>query len=180
MRRRACSVPLALALLAACSGGAARASPYRNATDAVALAPPGRDGVPVFRGCVLAAARVNGVPPAVLLMLLQVEDGHLGEVSSNPNGTVDIGPFQVNEIWLPAVAGHWGLSIAEAFPILRDNFCGNADAAAWILQRALAGAHGDFWDGVGRYHSTRSDLKTTYLRRVLAAARRMLTGGRHG
>ncbi len=158
----------------------AGASSYRNAPEAVTLVPPGRDGAAVFRGCVLAAARVNGVPPAVLLMLLQVEGGRLGEVSGNRNGSVDIGPFQVNEIWLPAVARHWALPVAEVFPILRDNFCGNADAAAWILGRAVADAHGDFWDGVGRYHSVRSDLKTSYLRRVLAAARRLRTGPRHG
>jgi len=160
--------------------GAARASAYRNAAEAVTLAPSGQDGAAVLRGCVRVAARVNGVPPAVLLMLLQVEGGRLGEVSGNRNGTVDIGPFQVNEIWLPAVARHWGLPVAEAFPILRDNFCGNADAAAWILQGTLAEAHGDFWDGVGRYHSARSDLKATYLRRVLAAARRLRTGQRRG
>ena len=35
----------------------------------------------MFRGCVRVASRVNGVPPAVLLMLLQVEGGRLGEVS---------------------------------------------------------------------------------------------------
>ena len=134
----------------------------------------------VFRSCVRVAARVNGVPPAVLLMLLQVEDGRLGEVSGNRNGTVDIGPFQVNEIWLPDVAQHWALPVVEAFPILRDNFCGNADAAAWILHRSLADAHGDFWDGVGRYHSGRSDLKASYLRRVLATARRMLAGQHNG
>ncbi len=160
--------------------GAATASPYRNAAEAVTLAPPGQDGAAVFRGCVRVASRVNGVPPAVLLMLLQVEGGRLGEVSGNRNGTVDIGPFQVNEIWLPAVARHWGMPEAEAFPILRDNFCGNADAAAWILRGALADARGDVWEGVGRYHSARSDLQAAYLRRVLAAARRLRAGQNRG
>ena len=159
----------------ACAG-TVTASPYCNAPEAVALAPPGQDGAAVLRGCL----RVNGVPPAVLLMLLQVEGGRLGEVSGNRNGTVDIGPFQVNEIWLPTLAQHWGMTVAEAFPILRDNFCGNADAAAWVLHGALADAHGDVWDGVGRYHSARSDLQVAYLRRVLAAARRLRTGQPRG
>ena len=81
---------------------------------------------------------------------------------------------------LPAVAEHWDMPVGEAFPILRDNFCGNADAAAWILRSALADAHGDFWEGVGRYHSTRSDLQAAYLRRVLAAARRLRSGQHDG
>ena len=96
------------------------------------------------------------------------------------NGTVDIGPFQVNEIWLPALARHWGVPEAEAFPILRDNFCGNADAAAWILRGALADARGDVWEGVGRYHSARPGLQAAYLRRVLAAARRLRAGQNRG
>jgi len=160
--------------------GAASASPYRNAAEAVTLVLPGGDAAAVFRGCVRVASRVNGVPPAVLLMLLQLEGGRLGEVSGNRNGTVDIGPFQVNEMWLPAVARHWGMPAAQAFPILRDNFCGNADAAAWILRGALADAHGDVWEGVGRYHSARSDLQAAYLRRVLAAARRLRAGQNRG
>ena len=163
----------------ACAGTAA-ASPYRSAAEAVTLVPPGQDGAAVLRGCVRVASRVNGVPPAVLLMLLQVEGGRLGEVSGNTNGTVDIGPFQVNEIWLPAVARHWGMTVEDAFPILRDNFCGNADAAAWILRGTLADAHGDVWEGVGRYHSARSDLKAAYLRRVLAAARQLRAGQPRG
>ena len=162
------------------TAGTATASRYRNAAGMVTLVPPGQDGAAVLRGCVRVASRVNGVPPAVLLMLLQVEGGRLGEVSGNRNGTVDIGPFQVNEIWLPAVAQHWGMTADEAFPILRDNFCGNADAAAWILRSALADAHGDFWEGVGRYHSARSDLQAAYLRRVLAAARRLRSGQHNG
>ena len=160
--------------------GTVAASPYRSAAEAVTLAPSGQDGAAVLRGCVRVAARVNGVPPAVLLMLLQVEGGRLGEVSGNRNGTVDIGPFQVNEIWLPAVAQHWGMTVEDAFRILRDNFRGNADAAAWVLRGALADARGDFWEGVGRYHSARSDLKAAYLRRVLAAARRLRTGQPRG
>lgn len=130
------------------------------------------------RGCVLAAARANGVPPAVPLM--QVEGGRLGRVSGNTNGTVDIGPWQVNEIRLPEVARRWELTVAEAFPILRDNPCGNADAAAFVFKRALADARGDFREDVGRYHSARPDLKAIHPRKVLAAARRMSPGGRRG
>ena len=178
--RRSLALPVALALLACAGASFARASQYGDAPQAVALAPPGRDGAQVFRGCVLAAARANGVPPAVLLMMLQVEGGRLGRVSGNTNWTVDIGPWQVNEIWLPEVARRWGLSVAEAFPILRDNPCGNADAAAFVFKRALADARGDFWEGVGRYHSARPHLKAIYLRKVLAAARRMLPGDRRG
>jgi hypothetical protein len=48
------------------------------------------------------------------------------------------------------------------------------------LRAGLADAHGDVWEGVGRYHSARSDLQVPYLRRVLAAARRLRTGQPRG
>ena len=65
------------------------------------------DGQATIRGCITAAAKVYRLPPAVLVILLNVEGGSLGRVSPNTNGTVDIGPIQVNEIWLPDVAAHW-------------------------------------------------------------------------
>jgi hypothetical protein len=106
-----------------------------------------------IRGCITAAAKVHRIPPAVLVILLDVEGGSLGRVSPNTNGTVDIGPIQVNEIWLPEVAAHWHATIADVYKALRDNFCANVEAGAWILRRCLDEARGDFWDGVGYYHS---------------------------
>jgi len=50
---------------------------------------------------------------------------------------------------------------------LRDNFCANVEAGAWILRRGLDEANGDFWEGVGIYHSHDPAHKATYLRAVL-------------
>ena len=94
------------------------------------------------------------LPPAVLVILLNVEGGSLGRVSPNTNGTVDIGPMQVNEIWLPERRGALERDDrSDAYKALRDNFCANVEAGAWILRRGLDEARGDFWEGVGYYHS---------------------------
>jgi hypothetical protein len=58
----------------------------------------------VIRGCLTAAARVHRLPPVMLVILLNVEGGSLGRVSPNPNGTVDIGPIQINTVNVPDVA----------------------------------------------------------------------------
>jgi hypothetical protein len=129
-----------------------------------------------IRGCITAAAKVHRIPPAVLVILLDVEGGSLGRVSPNTNGTVDIGPIQVNEIWLPEVAAHWHATIADANKALRDNFCANVEAGAWILRRCLDEARGDFWDGVGYYHSHTPEHKTRYLRDVLRQVLRLRAG----
>ena len=55
----------------------------------------------MIEGCLKAAAELHQVPAGVLVLLLSVEAGRLGEVSQNTNGTVDIGPMQVNDTWVP-------------------------------------------------------------------------------
>ena len=151
----------------------ARASQYGNSPVAVSLATEGTQARLLVRRCIETAARVHRLPPAVLLILLQVEDGRLGRVSDNSNATVDIGPMQVNEIWLPKVAAHWGASVPETFVTLRDSLCANLEGGAWILRQGIDEAGGDFWQGVGFYHSHSPAQKADYLRKVLREALRL-------
>jgi len=150
-------------------GGAVNASQYHDAPRPVGIAviQPGTAGR-VIGQCLLAAASAHRLPPAVLAILLNVEGGQLGRVSGNSNGTVDIGPIQVNEIWLPDLARHWHASVPDSFLALRDSFCANVEAGAWILRQSLDEARGDFWTGVGYYHSHDPATKAAYLRKVLA------------
>jgi hypothetical protein len=126
-----------------------------------------------IRGCIEASSRAYRIPPAILVILLNVEGGSLGAVSQNTNGTVDIGPMQVNQIWVPGVAAHWSTTNDRAYRALRDNFCANLEAGAWILRQGLDEAHGDFWEGVGYYHSHDPGHKQTYLRSVLRQVLRL-------
>ncbi len=167
-----------LAVLAALGGVgllpvSASASQYGNSPVAVSLPVEGQEAQLLVRRCIESAARVHRLPPAMLLILLQVEDGRLGRVSDNSNATVDIGPMQVNEIWLPKVAAHWGVSVPETFVALRDSLCANLEGGAWILRQGIDEAGGDFWQGVGFYHSHSPDHKTDYLRKVLHRALRL-------
>ena len=133
----------------------AKASHYRSSPVPVGLASSADDAKRVIRSCIEAAANAHGLPPTVLVILLRVEGGRLGRVSDNTNATVDIGPMQVNEIWLPKLAARWGASIPDTFLTLRDNFCANLEGSAWILRQGLDEARGDFWQGVGYYQKQR-------------------------
>ena len=124
-------------------------------------------------GCIESAAAVYRLPPAVIVILLSVEGGALGHISQNTNATVDIGPMQVNSTWVPAVAKHWRASPSDTFAALRDNFCANVEAGSWILRQAMDEAHGDFWGGVGFYHSHDPGYRAAYLRKVLRQALRL-------
>ena len=159
----------------------ALASQYRDAPEPVGIpvATPGTAGRVIER-CILAAAAAHRVPPAVLVILLNVEGGQLGRVSGNTNATVDIGPMQVNEIWLPDLARHWRTSVPQAFAVLRDDLCFNVEGGAWILRRGLDEARGDFWEGVGTYHSHDPGHKANYLRKVLVQALRLQAGAGRG
>jgi hypothetical protein len=135
-----------------------------------AAADPGTVSPATIRSCIAAAAEAYHEPPAVLLILLNVEGGTLGSVSQNTNDTVDIGPMQVNQIWIPGLAAHWSATPRATYLALRDDFCANVEAGAWILRRGLDEANGDFWEGVAFYHSHDPVHKRTYLRSVLDQA----------
>ena len=152
----------------------ALASSYRDAPQTVGIpvSEPGA-GIKVIESCLKAAAAAHGLSPVVLVILLHVEGGRLGRVSGNTNATVDIGPMQVNEIWLPKIARHWRSNVPEAFIALRDNFCANVEGGAWILRQGIDEARGDFWGGVGYYHSHNPEYKASYLHKVLAQAIRL-------
>jgi len=126
-----------------------------------------------IEGCLKAAAELHQVPAGVLVLLMSVEAGRLGEVSQNANGTVDIGPMQVNDTWIAKIAGRWRASPDAAYRALRDNFCANVEGGAWILRQALDEAHGDLWAGVALYHSHTPVHKLEYMRLVYAQAMRL-------
>jgi hypothetical protein len=144
-----------------------------------AVAEEGGASARTIQACIVAASDAYHEPAAVLLILLNVEGGTLGAVSQNTNGTVDIGPMQVNQIWVPDVAAHWHASTRAAYLALRDNFCANVEAGAWIVRQCVDQANGDFWEGVGYYHSHDAGYQRAYLRAVLSQALRLQTLGRN-
>jgi len=88
---------------------------------------------PLTSQCLMTVAKRYEIHPDVLLALLMVEGGSVGENSrSNQNGSYDIGLFQLNTIHLPALAA---LSITE--DELRNDGCLNAAVAGWHLRRVL-------------------------------------------
>jgi hypothetical protein len=127
----------------------------------------------MVEACIKAAADAHKVSAGVLVLLLDVERGRLGAVSPNTNGTVDIGPMQVNDTWVDRIAGRWGASREATFLALRDNFCANVEASAWILRQALDEASGNLWQGVAIYHSHNAVYQRDYLKSIYEHAIRL-------
>ena len=118
--------------------------------------------------CVLLAANTYHVPAAVMIGIMHVEGGHIGqEVGPNVNGTYDLGPMQVNTRWLPYLERTWHVNAVTARSWVRDDGCVNVHVAAWILRNNMDNT-GSLWGGIAAYHSATPSLGTPYANKVIA------------
>ena|SRR3984957_20968782 len=122
-----------------------------------------------FAACILASANAYQVPPAVVIGIMQVEGGHVGQQAGpNINGTYDLGPMQVNTRWMPELAQHWHVTPVTAYRWVRDDACTNVYVAAWILKQKIADS-GSLYLGIAHYHSTTPGEGNRYASKVIAA-----------
>lgn len=122
----------------------------------------------VLAACLIAAAHTYEVPPAVMIGIMQVEGGHIGQAAGpNFNGTYDLGPMQVNTAWVPRLANLWHVNNATARLWLRDDGCVNVNVAAWILKQKIAET-GSLYLGIAHYHSATPGEGGRYARKVVA------------
>lgn len=120
--------------------------------------------VPVTEQCIVEAAARFDLPTTIIYSILQVEGGKVGKINHNTNGTYDMGPMQINSIWLPTFSPY--LSEHE---LIHDG-CKNVLAGAWILKSNILRAQGDFWQGVGNYHSRTHRLNKKYQLKIYHAS----------
>jgi hypothetical protein len=122
--------------------------------------------------CLLMAANTYQVPAAVMIGIMHVEGGHIGqEVGPNFNGTYDLGPMQVNSHWMPELAHIWRVNESTARLWVRDNGCVNVHVAAWILKQKIAES-GSLFGGIATYHSSTRGVGYTYATKVIAVMER--------
>lgn len=112
-----------------------------------------RDAKAVPRGndmppCALQIAKRYQVPVGLLRAIRHREGGIVGKQSlPNSNGTVDIGPMQINSSWLSKLADN-GVSRE----ILSNDYCTNVVVAAWVLRNNYV-ATSDWSEAVAAYNA---------------------------
>jgi hypothetical protein len=121
--------------------------------------------------CIFTAAQTYAVPPSVILGILNVEGGRAGQAVHNTNNTYDLGPMQINTIWVPTLARYWRVSEGTALRMVRDDACVNVGVGAWIL-RTKMNETGSLYQGIAHYHSATPDLGHNYRQKVLSAMQR--------
>lgn len=121
----------------------------------------------VFAACLLMAAQTYQVPPAALIGIYHVEGGKVGQQVGNTNGSQDLGPMQINTIWLPELAKRWGVSREHAKKWVRDDPCTNVGVAAWILKGHLNETK-NLARAIANYHSKTPSYGRVYRNKVIA------------
>lgn len=123
----------------------------------------------MIAACLFVAAGQYQVPPAVLIGILQVEGGTVGqEVGPNQNGTYDLGPMQINTLWVKELSRHWKVSQSTARRWVRDDACVNLGVGAWILRQKI-NETGSLSKGIAYYHSGTPHLGKRYRQKVIKA-----------
>lgn len=126
----------------------------------------------VLAACIFLAAQTYSVPPAVLLGIYQVEGGKVGQaVGPNDNGSYDLGPMQINTVWLPQLADEWGVNQSTAYRWIKDDPCTNVGVAAWILKGHLDETN-NLSQAIAHYHSRTPSYGTRYRGKVVSSMRK--------
>lgn len=121
--------------------------------------------------CIFMAAQTYQVPPDVLLSIMHVEGGKVGQQVKNTNGSYDLGPMQINTLWLPELAEYWRVPRKTAWQWVRDDGCINVGVGAWILRQKIDSA-GSVNLGIAHYHSRTPHLGSKYKAKVMGALKK--------
>jgi len=98
--------------------------------------------------CIEEASHKYNVPHLLLRAIRIKEAGTVGKVTRmSGKKSYDIGPMQINTIWLETLAGH-GISEEE----LTNNPCANAHVGAWVL-RGYFDHHNDWFKATQSYNA---------------------------
>lgn len=120
----------------------------------------------ILAACLMLASQTYSVPPAVLVGIYKAEGGQVGQEVANTNGTYDLGPMQINTVWLPELARRWSVNTNTARQWVRDDACTNVGVAAWILKSHLDETD-SLSQAISNYHSRTPIHGNRYKSRVI-------------
>ncbi len=122
----------------------------------------------VLASCLFIASQTYQVPPAVLMGIQTVEGGQVGQAVKNKNGSYDLGPMQINTIWIPELAKYWNVDQATAIRWVKDDPCTNINVSAWILRQHI-NETGSLSQAIAHYHSRTPYYGRRYKKKVVEA-----------
>jgi len=117
--------------------------------------------------CTILAGKTYQVPPAVLVGIMHIENGSIGqETTPDSNGNYTMGPMQISSEVLFQLAQKWEIDIDAAHKRVRDDGCVNMRVAAWILRQKIDDA-GNLYGGIAAYHLQSGAPDPSYASKVV-------------
>jgi hypothetical protein len=110
--------------------------------------------------CINDAAITYHIPAILIIAVLKTENGKIGVVTKNKNGTYDIGPMAINSSWLSELK-KYGITQQD----IQYDMCINIKMGAFILSKKIAN-RSDLAIGIGDYHSHSMTLNTIYYQKI--------------
>jgi hypothetical protein len=110
--------------------------------------------------CINAAAYEYQIPAKLIISVLNIERGKVGLISKNKNSSYDIGPMQINSLWLVDLK-RYGITQHD----LQYDPCINVKVGTWILSKAIANGS-NLLGGIGDYHSHTPVNNSSYSQKV--------------
>lgn len=110
--------------------------------------------------CINEAAYEYHISAKLIIAVLNVEGGKVGQAHKNQNGTYDLGPMQINSAWWPKFYAY-GITPQQ---VLYDS-CINVKVGAWILSKSIADNR-NFLFGVGGYNSLTPSINAKYVQNI--------------
>jgi hypothetical protein len=126
-----------------------------------------------YLACIALVSAFYHLPPRVLTSIQTVEGGRPGMVSTNTDGSADLGIMQINTRWIAALATSTGLPEGVVRNRLINEPCFNIATAGAILRIYLNEERGNLLRAVGNYHSHTPWRNESYQTKVLVAAERL-------
>lgn len=120
----------------------------------------------ILAACLMLASQTYSIPPAVMVGIYKAEGGKVGQEVKNTNGSYDLGPMQINTIWMPELAKKWGVSEETARKWVRDDACTNVSVSAWILQQHIEETN-SLSQAIAYYNSRTPRHGSKYKKRVI-------------
>lgn len=117
--------------------------------------------------CIRKAAADNRLPEEILWAIRIAEGGTRGTVRQNKDGSVDVGVMQINSTHFDYFKENYGVKPSW----LIYNQCYSILAGGYRLAKEIK-RRGDFWRGVGDYHSRTPSLNARYRQRILEVLER--------
>lgn len=119
--------------------------------------------------CIHQAAQAFVIPEMPLWVILDVEGGTVGRTSANTNGTYDMGPMQINTIWLDNLAP-LGVTRSEVI----NNRCINIYVGAWVFAQEYFRFNRNTAKAIAHYHSPTPKHQRRYMGLIQKAIKRRL------